>query len=86
MGLEMGQTYYYKVKVSNGSESGISSTYSSERTWCKAGSCEGISYNDVECPICLGDKTITCSKCSGGGKILCTSCKGAGGTFCKRYL
>ena len=87
-GLTMAKTYYYKVKASDGSESSISANYGSERTWCKAGHCEGGHYEYTKCPECErrknylfcmwtghGFETNTCKKCDGVG-FLCFNCKG----------
>ena len=52
MGLEMAQTYYYKIKVSNGKVNSTSASYGSERTWCKAEHCDGGYYEYEDCPEC----------------------------------
>ena len=52
MGLEMAQTYYYKIKVSNGKVNFTSASYGRERTWCKAEHCDGGYYEYEDCPEC----------------------------------
>lgn len=66
-GLEMAQTYYYKIKVSDGIESNISINYESERTYCEGKYCEGGWYSYTTCDLCNGNKVVTCLTCEGKG-------------------
>ena len=50
--LTMAQTYYYKVKVSDGTENAISANYGSERTWCLGVLCENSTEELILCTKC----------------------------------
>ena len=55
-GLEMAQTYYYKVKVSNGAYNATSTNYVSERTYCLGSSCSGTRTETQTCTLCDGTR------------------------------
>ncbi|MCI8393694.1 MAG: hypothetical protein HFJ24_02390 [Clostridia bacterium] len=83
MGLEMAQTYYYKIQVSDGTDSVTSSTYSSERTWCKSSYCTDSRETPILCSKCglNNNGQVTCTKCKGTSKSFCTKC--GNGTYNK---
>jgi len=81
-GLTVAKMYYYKVKVLDESESGISANYGSERTHCLGSHCSGERYTYPTCGVCSGNKIVTCTRCSGTGKSKCSGCKGTGNITC----
>ena len=70
--LSMDTYYWYKIKVSDGTDSTTSENYSSERTWCKAEWCEGVAYDYLKCDVCDGTKNVECPDGS-DGKTTCTN-------------
>lgn len=55
-GLTMAKTYYYKVKVSDGKESNVSTNYKRERTYCEGTSCSGTRQVWQNCSLCGGTR------------------------------
>ena len=81
-GLSMDTYYWYKIKVSDGIDSIISSNYGSERTYCEGQYCAGGYYTYPSCTNCNGNGNTVCIVCGGNGSItnqvICNSCAGSG--------